>query len=277
MQNSNKFEKANASRGILVFAFNTPEVDYVSIADKASALANNRLKLPITLVTDDSGQPTYNFDRVIRISNSDSSNIRTNLNGDNIVWKNFGRYLAYKLSPYDETLLLDTDYLVMNDNLNKLFETDFAYKLMHHNQTVTGPSYEQMGETSLPYVWATVVAFRKTEKAKQLFDLVGLVQRNYNYYRALYNVREGNYRNDYAFAMANNIINGYSPDDTASIPWTMFTVDTIVNEIERVGSLFKVKGEKSTIVAPNIDMHVMDKDYLQSANFAALVKDLCAA
>ena len=36
------------------------------------------------------------------------------------VWYNCGRYLAYNLSPYDETLLLDTDYIV---NSNKLLKT----------------------------------------------------------------------------------------------------------------------------------------------------------
>jgi hypothetical protein len=170
---------------------------------------------------------------------------------------------------------MDTDYLVLDDSLLKLFETDFDYKLMHHNCTADGASYEMMGETSLPFVWATVVLFRKTNKSQCLFSLVGRIQRNYTYYRALYNIREGNYRNDYAFAIANIILSGYTPNELQSIPWPMFTVDKKINNIKIANQHIRIYNSESAMVVPYQNIHVMDKDYLQSHDFEQVVEALC--
>ena len=143
--NSNNSAK---SRGVVLFAFNT-DVDYVTIADRASRLIQHTLNLPVTLITDLDSKPQFNYDSIIRITNN-ADNFRTNLDNQHTTWRNFGRYLAYELSPYEETILIDTDYLVLDDSLLRLFATDFDYKLMHHNRTDTGASYEMMGETSLP-------------------------------------------------------------------------------------------------------------------------------
>ena len=262
---------------MLLFAFNTEIVDYVKIADLASKLIEKNLNLPITLCTYDDAVPGFAYDRVLRISRPDTAgNFRTNLDNEVVEWRNFGRYFAYNNSPYDETILLDTDYLVLDDSLLKLFETDFDYKLMHHNQTPTGASVEIMGETSLPFVWATVVLFRKTARTELFFNLIGRIQRNYSYYQALYNIRERNYRNDYAFAIANIIINGYNINEDQGIPWTMFTIEDKIESIPTITDNFiHVRHADRAVVVPHQCIHVMDKEYLQSKDFEQLVKDIC--
>ena len=269
MKNSNVPAK---SRGVVVFAFNTA-TDYVAIADQTSRLISHTLNLPVTLVTDFDSDPKFAYDRVIRVNLND---------GDNFIgidttkqWKNFGRYRAYELSPYEETVLLDTDYLVFDNSLSKLFATNFDYQLMHHNATEAGPSYEQMGETSLPFVWATVVLFRKTERARLFFNLVGRIQRNYSYYRNLYNIRERNFRNDYAFAIANNILSGYSLNEDRGIPWRMFTVDRKIEKIMLTDNFIQIHYEDEATMVPYQNIHVMDKNYLQSRDFEQLVEAIC--
>lgn len=271
MQNLEKLEK---SKGVVLFAFNTEAVDYVAIADKTSKLIAHNLRLPVTLITDKNSKPEFAYNSIVRIDNT-GSNHRLDLDKKLVTWRNFGRYLAYELSPYDETILIDTDYLVLDNSLNWLFSTDFDYKLMHHNSNEAGLVYEQMGETSLPYVWATVVLFRKTEKTRLFFNLIGRIQRNYRYYCSLFNVREGNYRNDYAFAMANIIINGYSINESQGIPWCMFTVDDKIEKLVPADKLIKVHFEKTALVVPYQNIHVMDKKYLQSADFAHFVETIC--
>jgi hypothetical protein len=260
------------SKGVVVFAFNT-SVDYVAIADQTSQLIAHNLQLPITLITDHNAEPQFTYDQVIRV---DQQGATYRTEDANIQWRNFGRYLAYELSPYDETILLDTDYLVLDGSLLNLFETDFDYKLMHHNCDEQGASYEQMGNTSLPFIWATVILFRKTERARMLFDLVGKIQRNYNYYRLLYNIREGNYRNDYAFAIANIILNGYSINEEQGIPWRMFTltskIDRLVVDSANVRAYFK---DRKPLFLPNQNIHVMDKAYLQTDQFKNFVRIRC--
>jgi hypothetical protein len=268
--NSNESVK---SRGVVVFAFNTT-VDYIAIADQTSRLIKHNLQLPITLITDNNAEPTFAYDTIVRVDPV-AGNFRTDLNDQQVEWKNFGRYLAYELSPYEETLLVDTDYIVLDDSLLKLFATDFDYKLMHHNQTPAGISYEQMGETSLPFIWATVVLFRKTERAKLFFSLVGKIQRNYNYYRALYNVREGNYRNDYAFAIANCIISGYHLNEDQGIPWPMFTIDQKIERIMLTDKFVQIYYNNTAVVVPYQNIHVMDKLYLQSRDFEQVVEAIC--
>jgi hypothetical protein len=272
MQNYENLEK---SRGVVVFAFNTEQVDYVSIADQTSQLTAHALGLPITLITDHASDPQFNYDQVIRIDPQGQTH-RLDLDFNQVTWRNFGRYLAYTLSPYQETVLLDTDYVVFDRSLLKLFETKFDYRLLHHNRTPAGASYEKMGETSLPFVWATVVLFRKTDCASMFFNLVGRVQRNYQYYRALYNIRERNYRNDYAFAIANNIINGYNLNEQQSIPWPMFTIEEKIKHIAPDKHFLKIYHNNLAVVVPYCNIHVMDKEYLQCDNFKHLVETICA-
>ena len=266
-------KKSAESKGVIVFAFNTT-TDYVAIADQTSRLIAHNLNLPVTLVTDLDSKPEFAYDNIIQIEPG-TGNIRRNDQHQEIPWKNLGRYLAYELSPYTETILLDTDYLVLDDSLLKLFVTDFDYKLMHHNATEEGPAYEQMGETSLPFVWATVVLFRKTERARLFFNLVGRIQRNYPYYRALYNIREGNFRNDYAFAIANNILSGYSLNEDQGIPWTMFTVEKKIEKIMLTDNFIQVHCEDKATLVPYQNIHVMDKEYLQSRDFEQVVEAIC--
>jgi hypothetical protein len=260
------------SRGVVVFAFNT-DVDYVAIADRTSRLIDHYLDLPVTLVTDMDSKPTFDYDKIVRVESS-SGNVRHSTDSQTTTWKNLGRYMAYELSPYNETILLDTDYLVLDDSLLKLFATDFDYRLMHHNRTPLGASYEEMGETSLPFVWATVVLFRRTERTKLLFNLVGRIQRNYSYYRALYNIREGNYRNDYAFAIANCILSGYSLNEDQSIPWSMFTVEKQIDRMRLVDNQVRIYHDTQAVVTPRQNIHVMDKEYLQSEDFKQLVESI---
>jgi hypothetical protein len=266
--NSNESVK---SRGVVVFAFNTT-IDYVAIADQTSRLISHTLNLPITLITDLDSTPKFTYDRVVRIEKQGDTFKTEDMS---FRWRNLGRHLAYDLSPYDETILVDTDYLVLDDSLLKLFATDFDYRLMHHNATPAGASYEMMGETSLPFIWATVVLFRKTERARLFFDLVGRVQRNYSYYRALYNVREGNFRNDYAFAIANNIISGYTLNEDQGIPWSMFTIEKKIECIILKDNFIHVHHNETAAVVPYQNIHVMDKEYLQSRDFEQVVEAIC--
>jgi hypothetical protein len=122
-----------------------------------------------------------------------------------------------------------------------------------------------MGDTSLPYVWATVFAFRKTPRAKMYFDLVGRIQRNYAYYCALFNVQERNFRNDYAFAMADIILNGYTIDKK-SIPENILAINQSIERINLVDRKIVVKDKNKSYVLPQTNLHIMSKAYLQSEN-----------
>lgn len=259
------------SRGALLFAFNSPKYDYYKMAVATAKRINHFLKMPVTVVTDEKSVPKipdYQFDNVI-IVEPDKNNIR-----DHSVWINKGRYQAYNLSPYDETLLLDTDYMVNSDKLLKLFElnTDFCCHdttsfLMH-----PGVAQEVLSAYSFKTLWATVVMFKKTQRAKQIFECLEMVQKNYDHYANIHNFIAGVFRNDYALTLATRIANGHSSPQEDVIPWNLVHVgkNTSVykNNDDEFNTEYTVmydnwqrgKIRKEYCIIKDTDFHVMNKD-----------------
>ncbi len=250
MKNLGKLEK---SRGILAFAYNVDTIDYVSIAKHTLELASKKLDLPYTLITDKELQ-------------NDLYTMRYDIDTEEFIqWRNIGRHRAYELSPYNETLVIDVDYLVLDHSLNKIFDIEWDYLLARDSVALTTTWPSAMGDNSLPYIWATVFAFRKTQTAKMYFDLVARIQKNYSYYRALFNIRERNFRNDYAFAIADIILNGYEVSKK-SIPGKIIAVDQPINSIDLLEEKIVIKDKNKSYVLPCVNLHVMSKSYLQSQN-----------
>lgn len=255
MQSSAKSAK---SKGVVIFATNTAETDYVGMAEQNARLIKHYMGLPTTIVSaKDTG--------INKRFSTDT--------GTFVEWKNFGRHEAYEASPYDETIILDADYLIFDDSLVRLFSSSFDYLLFDKNRYVNieqQPSV--MGPHSLPYVWATAVLFRKTERTRLFFELVAKIKRNYTYYRLLFNVQEGNYRNDYAFAIAHYILNGYTINAQFA-PWSISTVTGSIDSIEFRENDMVVKASKA-IVLPHQNLHVISKAWLSSPALKQLV-DQC--
>ena len=262
------------SRGVLLFALNTNNVNYVKIADLNAQCISKYLKLPITLITDNESNPKFNYHQVIRVEQT-QSNIRFLKNTGIVEWKNVDRYLAYKLTPYDETLVLDCDYFMFNNSILKLFNLKYDYKIAYDMITLDGTiSYNLMGPNALPQVWATAFIFKKTEKTKSFFNLIERIQLNYNYYRVLFGIREQNFRNDFAFSMANIILNGYTIDPTINFPWAIFTIEDTLFKIELHKTFFVARLKNTAPILPIQNIHFMDKDYLQSDDFTYFIEKI---
>ena len=259
-------------RGVVLFAFDTPAIKYTQIAEQATRIINHVLNLPVTLITE-SGYTSTLFDQIIYIDNT-MPNIKP---GQGTPWRNGDRYKVYQYSPYDETLLLDSDYLMLDQSLLNLFEQDFDYKIMTNNHSQLDVWPDRMGPYSFQYQWATAVLFRKTDVSKMLFDLVGRIQRNYLYYWGLYHVKSGSFRNDYAFTIANNILNGYSQNSICNIPCPMLTYTEIIESMLVKNNLLTIKEASKAYVIPRQNIHIMDKEYLLSDDFNLFVDTICNA
>ena len=270
MKNLNESEK---SRGVLLFAFNSSRVDYVEIANRAAAIVKKILQLPVCVVTDSQEQLSDIYDSVITVQ-SQNGNVRFDREGNTYEWRNFDRFKVYEFSPYDETVLIDSDYIQFDKSLLKLFDQPFDYRLQYNMQTPKAYNCDEMGPISLPMIWATVVLFRKTERSKIFFDLVGRIQRNFGYYRTLFGIPTGNYRNDFAFSIANIILNGYSLSPELSIPWPMTTIEENIQSIATKGKFFIIKYKDRADVVSRQNLHIMDKQYLLSENFKNLVQEI---
>lgn len=259
------------SKGAILFAFNSPKYDYYKMAEYTAKRINHFLNLPVAIVTDNESipyKPTYQFDQVI-IVEPDKTNKR-----DFGVWINKGRYQAYELSPYDETLLLDTDYMVNSNKLLKTFETSIDFCC--HDTTSflmdIKATQELLSAYSFKTLWATVICFRKTQRAKQIFQCLEMVQKNYEHYGNIHSFVGGVFRNDYALTLALRIANGHSSYPHDIIPWNLMHVgkNTSVypNSSKEYNTEFTVmfdnwqrgKIRKEYITIRDMDFHVMNKD-----------------
>jgi hypothetical protein len=277
MQNLKRSEK---SRGVILFAFNNADTDYIKITEQTIKLVKRNLKLPVTLITGMDEVVNFEVDNLIRVE-SNGPNVRFSSDKNAPVqWLNRGRHVAYKLSPYDETILLDTDYLVLDDSLLTYFDTEWDYLIPDRNTNAGGPYVsERMGTYSIPFVWATVVMFRKTPKAEMLFDMVERVQENYLHYKMLYNIGVGNFRNDFAFGIADGILNGYTENPATKLPKKLLTITgplrSLNRTVDNTGDLvfLRLKFTETAMVLVPQNLHILSKTYLLSDDFKKFVDE----
>ena len=267
------------TRGVILFAFNSPKYNYYEMALHTKKRVEHFLKLPVTLVTDEDSIPAdyenHGWDQ-ITFTSPDKDNFR-----DWGMWINKGRYMAYELSPYDETILLDVDYVINSDKLLTLFDidTDFCCHnktnfLMHPNA-----AQEVLSAYSYETLWATVVMFRKSNRAEQIFQCLEMVQKNYDHYANIHNFIAGVYRNDYALTIALRIVDGHYSNPINFIPWNLLHVgkNTQVHRDieEEFNTQYTVmfdnwqrgKIRKEYITIKDMDFHVMNKElYMEMIN-----------
>ena len=247
--------------GVLLFAYDNESIKYTELAKLCALLVRRHLpNTGVTLVTDNSIDGPFDDVILVETGNSGRRTFR-NPNGETeeVTWHNKTRPQAYDLTPYDKTLLLDVDYLMFNNSLQWLFQSD--KELLCHNTVydITGKESlideKMIHWSSIPMLWATVIYFTKNDTAREFFNLVKLVQDNYQYYYNLYNFKSGPYRNDYAISIAYNLLSleHYIIDPLFTLP-SQFTLE----DVREDGTLVhNADGEISYI--RNTNVHIMNK------------------
>jgi hypothetical protein len=246
-------------KGILYFCFDTVSFRYSNILNKSSVLAKKYLDLPITVVTDKDTAERLNFecDKIL-IDHIDNTNVRS-FKGKKVEWKNMERSLAFDLSPYNTTLVMDVDYFCFTDYLSNLIDMEQDFLVHQDVHDLAGFDVVDKHELSIPLVWATIMIFKKTDKVKTIFEMVKYVKQNYMYYRRLYRIKYSNFRNDYAFSIALHQLEGFASRKYV-IPNMMCQLDQRARllfidedgiEFENNNCLFKCKQ----------DVHVLEKEF----------------
>ena len=132
------------SRGIAVLAQNSDSVDYVEQACiLAMSLHATNSNSKISIITNDSVPEDYIslFDKVIPIPFGDSAK--------DSEWKIENRWKIYHASPYEETLVLDTDMLILQDisfwwEFLSQYELYFTSKVLtYRGEAVTSDYYRK--------------------------------------------------------------------------------------------------------------------------------------
>ena len=258
--------------GALIFAFNNEQTDYIAMAGWSAERIRRHLKIPTAIVTD--ADPA---DR--RLAAADQVINATPVSGGTrwfedyqatVSWHNAGRTDSYSLTPWDQTLVLDADYVVCGNDLKTVIDSpqDFMCHRLAWDMTSTNDfdGLNYFGHNRMPMWWATVMMFRKSNTAQYIFDCMNMIRANWRHYKDLYHITGSNYRNDYALSIALGIVSGHTlqvdniPFGLASVvpEHTLTQLDADYFEIGYTGSDKKPK----SMGWHGMDFHAMGKKHL---------------
>ena len=168
------------TKGIVVLAQNNATDNYVEQAALLAMSLHTYNDANISLVTNDEVPKEYInlFDNIIPIPFGDSS--------EDSKWKVENRWKLYHASPYDETIVMDTDMLVLQnidvwwDFLDN-FEMFFTSKVLTYRGDIADTSYYRQTfiANNLPNLVSGLHYFKKCEFAQEFYYWLELVVNNW--------------------------------------------------------------------------------------------------
>jgi hypothetical protein len=271
------------THGAIIFAQNNLVVDYTKLAVYAASRIDKFLNIPVSIITDNkewllNNYPDHTFDQIIEIpfgGDYFQKNFHDGtLTSKTLEWKNLARGQVYELTPYDKTLVIDSDYILNSSLLKTAFDLDYDLQLYRNSFDVAGwrstDEFKNINCYSIPFYWATAFVFQKNAITESFFNLIAYIKANWIYFRTLYSIEDSAYRNDYAFSIAIHIMNGKTTGEFVSeLPGTMTYIldrDFLISaDGDKMKFLIEKKdhlGEYTVAKTQGIDVHVMNKHSL---------------
>ena len=141
------------SKGILIFAFNNEKIDYEKLANANKLMIEYNMDVPVHIISKTT-EPVSFTTRHYRDYNQ------------NLSFKNGLRWDAFRLSPFDETLILDADYLIMNNSFNAIWGTVNSLMMNTQIQPLYANEFiedDRLNVGGINMAWATAIYFKKTK------------------------------------------------------------------------------------------------------------------
>lgn len=259
--------------GALIFAFNNEQTDYLAMAEWSARNIRRHLNIPVAVVTDvDPGDPRVSgFDRVITAHAATGGTRWFEDYQATVSWHNAGRVDAYSLTPWDQTLVLDADYVVASPALRNVlaYNRDFVCHRNAVDMTAVNDfeSLNVFGRHRMPMWWATVMMFRKSNTAQYIFDCMQMIRDNWQHYRDLYSIDKSTYRNDFALSIALGIVSGHT-GSVDTIPWPLMSVlpEVVVDQTDQDDYSLTYRdadAKLKTVGFKGFDFHAMGKKHLE--------------
>lgn len=272
------------SIGGLIFAHNSEQIDYALLSVISAGLAKKNLQIPFTLVTDNStlnwmkesdlySKALEVFEHIELFELREDNNQRRLMDGKEsqiVPFKNSSRFSAYTLSPYERTLLIDSDFLINSKNLLPYLYSDHPMMISRTINPLNGSEIgihdKYVSDTGIRLFWATCLIFDKNKENEILFSLVDHIKNNYHLYGDLYGYQNIiQFRNDIAFSIAVHIMSGFVDDNIGFLPplVTSFDNDILIDvDLERYKILVESSlGTDAYILCSSkkLDIHLMNK------------------
>ena len=271
------------TQGILIYAHNTRAVDYSLLAVISAGLAKKHLSMPASLVTDASTVSWMKQSHIFDIANTVFENIFTvdrpitdnqrrlhdGETSGTVPFINVNRDTAWSLTPYDRTLLIDSDFLIFSNVLNNYWHVDCDLLIGKSINDVNGQDRmkyldRHISDTGVKLYWATTVMFTKNQNTRLFFDTVTHVKENYRHYADVFRFDHRQFRNDIAFSVSKHILDGYTESDIGTLPPILSALDRDI--------LYNVNDQRLTFLIDHrldsnycatsisgVDIHIMNK------------------
>lgn len=272
------------TKGALIFAHNNRDVDYILLALISARLCKKNLSVPVSLVTDLASLEWAKtsgifdlvldtFDSIIEVEKPVTTNTRRlhdGMDDKSVSFTNTNRFSAWDLTPYQRTLLLDSDYLVLSKKLSEYWGVDQSVLIANsmldvYDQKRMGYHDKYMSDTGPHLYWATTVIFTKNQESKLFFDTVNYVKQNYQYFADLFRFDARQFRNDIAFSVAKHILSGFEHSENIDLPPLLTVQDRdVLVDVDVNGRLkFLITPDMNSnyVLASlrDVDVHVMNK------------------
>lgn len=165
-----------SSKGFLIYAEGEEYVKQAYLCAMSVMASHNMY--PVSVVTNDLPEEyRWAFDEVIEIPWYTESDSR---------FKTEHRWKLYHASPYEQTIVLDSDILVLHDleyfwDFLEDFHLYFPARVMTYRQEIVTSDYYRKAFTDndLPNFYNAVHYFRKSELAHEFYEWVELVTNNW--------------------------------------------------------------------------------------------------
>jgi len=173
------------SKGFVVLAQNTSTVDYVKQAYALALSIKNTQKTvtTISLITNDPVPVQYKhvFDKIIEIPWGDLAN--------NPVWKIENRWKIFHVSPYEETIVLDTDMLFLDDISDwwkycSNSDLKFCSTIKNYKNEIISTDIvhrKTFIANKLPNPYVALFYFKKSDLALEFFKVLEFVVKNWEF------------------------------------------------------------------------------------------------
>ena len=168
------------SKGIVVLAQNNETDNYVEQSALLAMSLRHHNDVPISLITNDQVPEEYVslFDKIIPIPFGDSA--------EDSEWKVENRWKIYHASPYDETIVMDTDMLVLQNidvwwNFLSNYEVFYTSNVLTYKGETANTSYYRKTfiDNELPNLFCGLHYFKKSDFAQQFYTWLELVVNNW--------------------------------------------------------------------------------------------------
>lgn len=172
------------NRGFLTIAQNNNDTNFIKLAYalalslKSSQSKYNKLSIAVTNKTEVPENYKWAFDNIIEIPWGDAA--------INSKWKLENEWKLYHITPYDETIKLDTDMIFTNDISNwwDIFsqrEVCIPTKVYNLQNEIVENNYYRPGycENNLPKLHTAFMYFKKSDTAHELFSMAEIITQNW--------------------------------------------------------------------------------------------------